>query len=686
MMNFSPSSIAIVGASANPLKVGYLVLKNLLEQGYKGEIFLVNKNGGKILGKKVYCALSEIGKKIDLVVLAIPVDQVLSIIDEVGYLSIKNLIVFAAGFKETGQEGKKKEDILKAKVEKYQIDLLGPNCVGFINTKDYINLTFLKGKAKKGNIGIISQSGALGSYIIDYFNKKESLGFSYFFSLGNKTKIDEIDLLKFLAENKETKVIGCYFESIDNGEKFKNEIKKITARKPVIILKPGKSAQASKAASSHTGSMVGDNDVYQAVFSQSGVIKAESLDEFLLFLKIFSFEKVPNNSRFLVLTNAGGVGVMFVDELVSNNLELVTISKQTKDKILKKLPNASRISIHNPIDLLGDAQAQDFSIVFDESLKEKNFNATVVLLTPQANTNVEKITDVIIHFQKKTNLPIFPVYLGGEAVDKSLDKLDKERIVGLSSFSFLPKTLRKILDYQHFLTNFKKTKDGFCFNIKKEKNYQIKKILKENRLDFLSVSKSLEVFKILDLPVVDFFKVNNQKDIENLRGKMNFPLVAKIDSDKISHKTDFKGVILGIDCFLNLKKAYESLSKIYPSVIFQKMVKGNEFIIGTKKDNIFGTVVIFGLGGIHTEVLSEIIRLVFPFTFNDFIFSLSKKRWSKILQGFRGEKPVDLKQIFEILYKVGYFASFFDIKEIDINPLMIKDGVLNIVDGRILIK
>jgi len=685
MINFSPSSIAIVGASSNPLKVGHLVLKNLLEQGYKGQIFLVNKNGGEILGRKVYLSLSEIGKKIDLVVLAIPADQVLSIIDEVGALSIKNLLVFAAGFKETGEEGKKKEDILKTKVEKYEINLLGPNCVGFINTKDNINLTFLKGKAKKGNIGIISQSGALGSFIIDYFNKKKNIGFSYFFSVGNKTKIDEIDLLKFLANNKETKVIGCYFESIDNGEKFKNEIKKITNKKPVVILKPGKSAQASKAAASHTGSMVGDNDVYEAVFSQSGVINVENLDQFLLFLKIFSFDKAPTGNRFLVLTNAGGVGVMFVDELVLNNLELLTISQQTKEEITKKLPNASRISIHNPIDLLGDAQAQDFSIVLEEALKEKNFNAIVVLLTPQANTDVEKITDVIINFQKKTTLPIFPVYLGGGAVDKSLDDLDRQKIVGLSSFSFLSKVLKKILDCQYFLNNLKKPKDEFHFKIKEENLSQIKKILKEKSADFLSVSKSLEVFKILGLPVVDFFKVNNQKDLENLREQINFPLVAKIDSEKVSHKTDVSGVILGIDSFFNLKKTYETLSKISSSVIFQRMVKGNEFIIGTKKDMVFGTVVIFGLGGIYTEILSEVVRLVFPFTFDDFVFALSKKKWTKILQGFRGEKPVDLKQIFEILYKIGYFASFFDIKEIDINPLMIKDGVLSIVDGRIII-
>ncbi len=681
MVNFfSPKSIAIVGASNNPFKLGNLVVKNLLNQGFKGEIFLVNKKGGEVLGRKVYESLSQIKKPIDLVVLSIPVDGVIEILDEIGKLGIKNLLIFAAGFKEVGEEGLKKEKLLIEKSNQYGFNILGPNCVGFVNTEENINLTFLRGKVKKGNIGIISQSGALGSFLVDYFNKKENLGFSYFFSVGNKTKIDEIDLLNFLAEDKNTKVIGCYFESIENGKKFKEEVKKITKKKPVVILKSGKSKQGAKAALSHTGSIVGDDDVYEAVFSQTGVIRAENLEEFLLILKIFSFEKVPLGDKLLILTNAGGVGVLMVDEVVKNNLKTILISEQVKEEIIKKLPNASRISIHNPIDLLGDANSLDFQTVFDEALKDINFDLIVVLLTPQANTEIEKTAEVIVNTQLKTKIPIYPVFLGGKSVQLSLDYFDKNKVVGLDGFYFLTTAIKKIVNYQNWL---KIEKDNVLnLNISNDEKKKINLILKSTQEITLNVSKTFNILKILKLPIVNFIEVKNLSDLK--KDDLNYPLVAKINSDKISHKTDVGGVVLNINNYQDLEKAYLNLSKIDNNVVIQSMIKGDEFIFGTKKDNVFGTVVIFGLGGVYTEVFKEVIKLVYPFSFDDFVNQLETKKFYKLLKGVRGKKEVDLHKIYDLLFKLGYLTESFQISEIDLNPVIIKDGKLNIVDGRII--
>lgn len=681
MINFfSPKSIAIVGASKSPFKLGNLVVKNLLNQGFKGEIFLVNKKGGDILGRKVYENLSQIKKQIDLVVLAIPADGVIEILDEIGKLGIKNLLIFAAGFKEVGEEGLKKEKLLIEKSNQYGFNILGPNCVGFVNTRENINLTFLRGKVKKGNIGIISQSGALGSFLVDYFNQKENLGFSYFFSVGNKTKINEIDLLNFLAEDKNTKVIGCYFESVENGKKFKEEIKKITKKKPVVILKSGKSKQGAKAALSHTGSIVGDDDIYEAVFSQTGVIRAENLEEFLLILKIFSFEKVPLGDKLLILTNAGGVGVLMVDEVVKNNLKTILISEQVKEEIIKKLPNASRISIHNPIDLLGDAKSIDFQTVLGEALKDINFDIIVVLLTPQVNTEIERTAEVIVNTQLKTKIPIYPVFLGGKSVQSSLDYFDKNKVVGLDSFYFLTTVIKKIVNYQNWLKREKA--NVLNLDISNDEKKKIDLILKSTQEITLNVSKTFNILKILKLPIVNFIEVKNLSDLK--KANLNYPLVAKINSDKISHKTDVGGVVLNINNYQDLEKAYLNLSKIDNNLLIQSMIKGDEFIFGTKKDNVFGTVVIFGLGGVYTEVFKEVIKLVYPFSFDDFINQLENKRFYKLLKGVRGKKEVDLHKIYDLLFKLGYLTESFQISEIDLNPVIIKDGELNIVDGRII--
>lgn len=681
MINFfSPKSIAIVGASKSPFKLGNLVVKNLLNQGFKGEIFLVNKKGGDILGRKVYENLSQIKKQIDLVVLAIPADGVIEILDEIGKLGIKNLLIFAAGFKEVGEEGLKKEKLLIEKSNQYGFNILGPNCVGFVNTRENINLTFLRGKVKKGNIGIISQSGALGSFLVDYFNQKENLGFSYFFSVGNKTKINEIDLLNFLAEDKNTKVIGCYFESVENGKKFKEEIKKITKKKPVVILKSGKSKQGAKAALSHTGSIVGDDDIYEAVFSQTGVIRAENLEEFLLILKIFSFEKVPLGDKLLILTNAGGVGVLMVDEVVKNNLKTILISEQVKEEIIKKLPNASRISIHNPIDLLGDAKSIDFQTVLGEALKDINFDIIVVLLTPQANTEIERTAEVIVNTQLKTKIPIYPVFLGGKSVQSSLDYFDKNKVVGLDSFYFLTTVIKKIVNYQNWLKREKA--NVLNLDISNDEKKKIDLILKSTQEITLNVSKTFNILKILKLPIVNFIEVKNLSDLK--KANLNYPLVAKINSDKISHKTDVGGVVLNINNYQDLEKAYLNLSKIDNNLLIQSIIKGDEFIFGTKKDNVFGTVVIFGLGGVYTEVFKEVIKLVYPFSFDDFINQLENKRFYKLLKGVRGKKEIDLHKIYDLLFKLGYLTESFQISEIDLNPVIIKDGELNIVDGRII--
>lgn len=371
---FHPKSIAIVGVSHNPKKVGYLVAKNIMEQGFKGELYFINPSGEEILGKKTYVNLLAIEKKIDLVILAIPAGPAINYLEQVHQVGCKNIVLYAAGFKENNDaNGFEMERALQQKIREYGVTILGPNCLGFINTETGINATFLKSAAPAGNIGFVSQSGALGSVMVDYFSSHKNLGFSYFISLGNKTCIDESDTLEFLTEKEHTEVIGMYLEGVQNGKRFREALQAATKRKPVVILKSGTTEAGSKAALSHTGGMVGDDDAFDAICKQSGAIRAHSFSEFLTLLKLTSFKRIPQTNNILVLSNAGGVGVLLADDLIQEQLNLTTVSEKTKKLLHHAFDEFKKITVHNPIDLLGDASAFDYKKAITETMKRKRY-------------------------------------------------------------------------------------------------------------------------------------------------------------------------------------------------------------------------------------------------------------------------------------------------------------------------
>lgn len=711
---FDPASIALVGASHEIHKVGYLTAKNIIDQGYKGQLYFVNnKYKGKILGKEVYVNLSSIKKSIDLVILAVPGSVALLILDEMAKLNIKNAVIYGAGFKETGKDGEKMEKELYDKAKKNKINILGPNCLGFVNTSLGVNATFLKSICPKGNIGFISQSGALGSYLNDYFSGHINLGFSYFISLGNKTVVDETAVLQFLAEDKNTDVIGMYLEDIKDGHNFQEMAKKISQIKPIIVLKSGTTSQGSKAALSHTGGMIGDDQVYETVFNQSGIIRAKSLGEFLTLLKLSSYKRIPTNKSTLILSNAGGAGVLLTDELIKNNLEMKTISEKTVNKLMKSFDETKKISIHNPIDLLGDASAFDYKTVIETTIIEKDIGSVVVLLTPQANTEIVKTAKIIIEIQKHFSHPIYPIFMGKKSMVGVGKLFEENKIAGFANFDFLPKAMSQILWWSNTVRKDKmseilikldkikdqKSKVKITNQKSKINNQQIHKILsfrviseKSLNNQTLSIIDSLKILQLCGIQVEPIHLITSEKDLKKISSKIGFPMVAKIVSDKISHKTEVGGVVTGIKTFDELKRSYDKLyryidiSKSSGYVGVQKMIKGNEILIGAKRDNTFGPVVVFGLGGIYTELLKEISYLVYPFTYEQFIEKINNSKLARLVQGFRNQAPIDQKKLFEIVDLIGQLmVNFPEIKEIDINPLIASDKTISAVDSRIII-
>lgn len=692
---FNPDSIAIVGVSHEPHKVGHLVAKNLLSQGYKGKIYFVNnKYKGKILGKTVYSSLSDAMKhtsEVSLAVLAVPADVALIYLDEMKKIGIKNAVIFAAGFKEIGKLGVKREELLMDKANKNGINILGPNCIGYVNTAGKVNLTFLKQICPKGNIGFVSQSGALGSMMVDHYSSHKNLGFSYFVSIGNKSIIDESDVLEFLGNDRNTKVIALYLEDVKKGEKFKKTLQKITKLKPIVVLKSGTTQEGSKAAASHTGGMVGDDEVMDAVFKQYGVIRVTNLTEFLTILKILSFGRAPTNNNILCLSNAGGIGVLLADELIKNNLHLVTISEKTKKDIEKRMGKSHKITVHNPIDVLGDASAFDYQQVIEATMKEKDIGCIMVLLTPQANTEIHKTAEMIYETQKKFNKPIYPLYLGEKSIEGSHLFFEEHKIASFYKYDFLPQSMTKILKWKEYAGQ--KQMDFPVSHLLKlsliTNEGEIQTILQSSgNKASLNLIDSLDIFRFLDIPEASYNFIENSADVKKIVSKIGFPCVAKIVSDSISHKTEVGGVATNINSLAMLELSIKRLRSIFgvKGILVQKMVKGYEMLLGAKRDPVFGIVLVIGLGGIYTELIKDISYRIYPFSYEEFLYMVSETKLSRLVRGFRGGGIIDVKKLYEIIIKIGLMMEHFpNIKEIDINPLIISDKEIAAVDGRIIL-
>lgn len=687
---FYPSSIAIVGVSRDSRKVGHLVAKNLSLQGFTGDVFYVNNQCKEVLNKKTTSSLLEIKKPVDLVVLAIPAVFVLEYLEQMAKIGSKYAVVYAAGFKETGENGEQYENTLIQKAKEHGITLLGPNCIGYINTKNNVNVTFLKNTCPKGNIALVSQSGALGSLIVDHFISHKNLGLSYFVSLGNKSVIDESDALKFLSHDEDTKVIGLYIEDIKDGMKFRHVLEEVSRIKPIVVIKSGTTSEGSKAAISHTGAMVGDDQIYDALFNKYDVIRAKNLTQFLAILKIFSFKKIPSDLPILILSNAGGIGVLMVDEIVKNKLPLLTISPHLKNKLTEQAKTSRKVNFYNPIDLLGDASAFDFKTVITNTIKEKQVGSIIVLLTPQANTEIEKTAEAICAVEKHFDKPIYPIFMGKKSVGKAHDIFEANKIASFTTYDFLPEALTKIVFYEKYRRKKIESSSHTYHNLALFANeHEIRNIIaKASKMSFLNLQSSFKVLRLIGVPITDTHYVKNVKEAENLILKLQYPVVAKIASSFITHKTEVKGVITSIKDKKELEDAFLHLSKIKGSsgCLLQKMLQGHELLIGAKKDPQFGIIIVLGLGGIYAELLKDYIHCMFPFTQDELQRALQDTKIIKLLNGFRGSKPVEIESVYSIMYKLGFLLDkFTEVNEVDVNPLMVVDGKLTAVDARIVL-
>lgn len=664
---FNPSSIAIVGATDGEGKVGTVITGNILKLGYQGKVFLVNPNKKELYGRQCYAEIKNIKEEIDLAVIVVPAALVNEIVKNAAD-KVKNFVIISAGFSEIGEEGKKREEELKKTAEENNLNILGPNCLGFINPSLKLNATFAGGMPEEGNIGLISQSGALAVAILDIFARKD-LGFSGIFSIGNKMQIGETDLINYLGENTESKVIGLYLEGIKDGRKFMETASKISKLKPVVILKAGKTEKAQKAISLHTGALAGSEEVAKAVFEKCGLIETENLEEFVNLLCLLSLTNPPLNSSAAVITNAGGAGVLATDAFKNKEIKLAEFSEGAKQKLNSVLPEAA--SVENPVDVLGDAREDRYENVL-RILGEENIGSFICALTPQEQTPVAEIAEKIISFAGDVKSAVVASFIGGEKVKPAIENLEKNSV---PNFSF-PEQAVKALDsyyrwsvYQSEKINETEKKVNL---IRRRKVGEIIQKAKEEKRKALLFFEAKKIMEAYGLKVAETWESNAGRLIR-------FPAVVKVDSDKVLHKTDKNGIILNVKNRDDLARATEKMKSFFPgdNLIVQPILEiQTELILGIKRDEIFGPVVVCGLGGIYTEIFKMADFLIPPFSAGEAERFLRKGKIQFLFKETRGKKPLNIREIAKILEHVGILAlENPEIKEFDINPLLVyNDG------------
>ncbi len=697
---FYPKSIAIIGASRQPGSVGHSLLANIIDSRFQGVAYPVNPKAEAILGIKCYPRVLEIPDDVDLAVVIVPAPLVSQVLEECGVKGIKGAIVISAGFKEIGGEGIVLENRVKEIIHKYGISLVGPNCLGVINSapESSLNATFGTQMPRRGNIAFVSQSGALCVAVLDYA-KEANIGFSKFISMGNKAGLTENELLEYLSQDPQTDVILMYLEDLVHGREFMSIARKITSHprnpKPIIALKAGRTIFGAKAASSHTGSLAGSDKVYDAIFDQCGVIRGDTLEEIFDYVKVFSSQPLPRGQNVAIITNSGGPGILATDSCIRYGLNIAPLAKKTKNTLKAFLPSTA--SLNNPIDLIAEAQHEQYEATLNTMLSQNNIHSALVILTPTAFTDVEKVARSIVKANKRIKKPIVTCFLGVYDVSKGIEFLEENQI---PDYRFPESAARALAEMSKFTGWLKRPKTRIKkYKVDTVRAIEIIKEVKQEGRSFLLEQEAYDVLKAYDFPVVKSFLALDEEKAVKAASKIGFPVVMKIASPDVVHKFDFGGVVLNIKSKTEVKTAYNQIlnnirakmpkARISGILVEEMAAEGKEVILGMNDNEQFGPVLMFGMGGIYVEALEDVIFRLAPIRELTADVMIAKTKTHKILHGFRGGPVYDTDAIADCLKRLSQLVTDIeDIKELDINPLIVyeKGKGCTIVDARIILK
>lgn len=660
----NPKSVAVIGASNKP-GIGNAILKNLVDIDFNGNLYAVNSKGESVLNCEGYTSISDIKDDIDMAVVSIPSGSVLKVAEECGKKGVKVIICISAGFSEIGEEGKQKEEQLLEIINKYNMRMIGPNCMGIANTADdtHLNATILSVSPPKGNIAFITQSGSMGASMIDFANQL-GIGFSVITSLGNQADVDVCDLMPMLEQDPNTKVILLYLESIKNPSRFVNLMKKVT--KPVVVLKSGTSAAGAKAASSHTGSLASNDNVTNAFLKKTNVIRVETLEDAYLLASTLSKTNFLKGNKIGILTNAGGPGILLADSLNKYGFELPSLRDDIKDELKPML--LAEASVNNPIDVVAPAPPEHYLHAAESMIKSQQYDGLIINCVPPASVDTGKVAKTLIPVLKSADIPVLSCFIGPTL------GLDAKKVMlkeGIQEFDY-PEQLARIMSYMK--NNEKLEDDTKEINIEKDSIKATREIM--NKYDggvYLNASDCFEVLENYGINTIKSGYVKNPSDIENLN--LDFPVVAKIDHKEIIHKSDVGGVKLNIenkaqlhDIFNEWNVKFEGLEGMF---VQEQLSSGLELIIGASYDESLGHSIIVGLGGVLVEVLKDVSFGHVPVSSKDIDRMLNSLKSNKLLYGYRGVKGVNIDDLKEILMRLNeMLVNHPEIEELDINPVI----------------
>ncbi|MBM9603711.1 acetate--CoA ligase family protein [Desulfopila inferna] len=686
---FLPQSVAIIGASRTPGKVGHDILANLVKGGFKGTILPVNPAGGTMFDLPVLRSLREFDGEIEQVIVVVPKDRVLEAVKDAMAKKAGAVVLISSGFKETGKAGRRLEEEVAKICKSHGARLLGPNCLGLLNTQNNLNASFAGSMPARGKIAIFSQSGALCTSMLDLAEGRR-LGISKLISIGNKADINENDLLSYLADDKQTTVVTGYLENIISGDTFIKTAEEACMKKPVVLLKSGTTAAGQKAAASHTGVLAGTDTAYGAAFKRSGVIRADTFEALFDYATALSMQPLPKGNRVLIITNAGGPGTMAADAVEHCGMRVADLASNTATALRDKLPEG--VSIGNPVDVLGDAPPERYREVLRTAQNDDSVDAIIIILTPQVMSN-PKETARAIAMEIDGSKPVLASFMGGKDVMPGRLELTAAGLPDYESPERAVGALKVMHEYETWLHRPPRMVTRFRVNRRRVERI----ITRSRRFNILQLNevKSKKILQSYGFNVPDGRLVTDAEEAVEQARRTGFPVAMKIVSPDIVHKSDMGGVKLNLTTAQQVRDGFDLMmirilqqvpSAIIEGIYVEKMVDpGLEVIIGVSRDPQFGPMLMFGLGGIFVEVMKDVTFHLAPITQDEAIHMLKSTRSYNILKGKRGQKGVDIVGIANGLQRISQLTTDFpQIIELDINPFIVGETGTDpvVADGR----
>ncbi|MGD9506223.1 MAG: acetate--CoA ligase family protein [Syntrophobacteraceae bacterium] len=689
---FSPQSVAVVGASTTPGKVGHDIFNNILKGGYTGTLYPVNPSARSVLSVRAYPTITEVPDEVDLAIIILPPRLAVGAVEEAVAKGARGVVIVSAGFREVGKEGAEIENRIVSVCKEAGVRVVGPNCLGVINPLAAVrlNASFSSRMPSPGKISFISQSGALCTAVLDFAADRD-FGFSKFISIGNKADVDELDLLQYLHEDPDTEVIMIYLEELRRGPEFVEVVREITAGRrqtPVLVIKSGRTSEGARAAASHTGALAGSEAVYNSIFEQSGIIRAESIDELFDYASAFTYKtesslgkirrKLPMGNRVAIITNAGGPGIVATDMTISTGLKLAKFKDETVRELSEHLPVTA--NLHNPVDVIGDASYDRYESALAAVLKDEGVDGALVILTPQSMTNASGTAEAVVRVARRSNKPILCSFMGIVDVSKGVDYLQKH---GYPVFRFpenAAKAFSALFKYSQWVSRRKLAPfDSSCDADKASEI--IARCIAEGKTH-LGELDGLGILKCYGFSVLPTELATSPEEAVAISGRMGRPVVMKVVSEQILHKSDAGGVIVGLESEGDVARAYgqilEGAKKYDPNavvqgVLVQKMApQGQEVILGMNRYPTFGPLLMFGMGGIFVEVFQDVRFCLAPVERDEAVEMIQGVKGFKLLNGFRGKPRVDIESVEKLIVNLSQLATNHpEILEMDINPLLV---------------